>query len=177
MYPYVRLLKELLKFRRAEPLPLFGAHVSHHICWPWDIDPWRELNNGRTLTLFDLGRVPLALRTGLAAVVRRNGWGMVVAGNSLRYRRRVRAFQRVEIVSRCIGWDDRFIYLEQSMWRGRECTSHMLLRSAFTSASGIVPPATVMEAMGQDTESRPLPEWVRAWIAADALRPWPPQGA
>jgi hypothetical protein len=40
---------------------------------------------------------------------------MAVAGNSLRYRRRVRAFHRLEMRSRLLGWDARFLYVEQSM--------------------------------------------------------------
>lgn len=175
MYPYLRLAKEILKFRKAPPLGIFDTHVSTHICWPWDIDPWMELNNGRTLTLFDLGRVPLAIRSGLARVVRQQGWGMAIAGNTTRYRKRVTAFQKVTIRSRCVGWDARFIYLEQSMWQGEDCTSQMLARSAFTSRQGLVPPARVLEAMGLPQESPELPTWVQAWIAADATRPWPPE--
>jgi acyl-CoA thioesterase FadM len=174
MYPYARLLKAVLAFRKAPALPITGTHVSQHICWPWDIDPWMELNNGRTLTLYDLGRVPLAQRTGLAQALRANRWGIAVAGNSTRYRRRVTAFQRFEMRTRCIGWDQRFLYMEQAMWRGEECSSHILIRGAVTSARGIVPPAEVLTAMGQDTTSPVLPEWVQAWIAADATRPWPP---
>ncbi|MCV2863200.1 acyl-CoA thioesterase [Defluviimonas sp. WL0075] len=174
MYPFVRMFKENFLARRAAPLGLTETHVSHHICWPWDLDPWVELNNGRTLTLFDLGRLPLAIRTGLIGVLATNGWGITVAGNTLRYRRRVRMFDRLEMHSRCIGWDARFFYMEQSMWRGDDCTSHMLLRSAITSASGIVPPAQVLSAMGHGVDSPDLPGWVTAWIEADAQRPWPP---
>ena len=76
MYPFLRLAKGLWQARRQPPLPVTGTHVSHHLCWPWDLDPWVELNNGRTLTLYDLGRIPLGLRTGLAAAVRAQGWGM-----------------------------------------------------------------------------------------------------
>lgn len=176
MYPYIRLGKEVLKARQAPPLGILDTHVSQHICWPWDIDPWRELNNGRTLTLYDLGRVPLGIRTGLARVVRRHGWGMAIAGNSTRYRRRVRVFERITMRSRCLGWDARFIYIDQTMWRGDECTSQMLARSAFTSKQGIVAPAQVMAALGHAGPSPALPDWVAGWIAADAQRPWPPMG-
>jgi acyl-CoA thioesterase FadM len=177
MYPVLRMAKEMLTARRAPPLAPFQAHVSHHICWPWDIDPWMELNNGRTLTLFDLGRIPFAMRSGMVGAAKANGWGITAAGNSVRYRRRVRAFQRVTMVTRALGWDDRFFYIEQSMWRGDECCNHMLLRSAVTSAQGIVPPARVAQAMGHSGPSPELPDWVQAWIAADALRPWPPHPA
>jgi hypothetical protein len=76
--------------------------------------------------------------------------------------------------SRCIGWDDKFIYMEQGMWVRGECTSHMVLRSAVTGAKGIVPPREVLTAAGKPVDSPDLPEWVKAWIVADALRPWPP---
>lgn len=174
MYPILRFTKEMLIWGRAPRIGITDAHVSTHRCWPWDLDPWIELNNGRTLTLYDLGRVPMAVRTGVIGVLRQNGWGITVAGNSVRYRRRIRAFQRFTMVSRTIGWDDRFLYMEQSMWRRGECCNHMLLRGAMTSGRGIVPPADVMRAAGLPPDSPPLPDWVQAWIAADATRPWPP---
>ena len=62
MYPLLRFAKEMVKFRNAPRLDLLAPHVSTHRCWPWDLDPWIELNNGRTLTLYDLGRLPMAVR-------------------------------------------------------------------------------------------------------------------
>ncbi len=177
MYPFVRFTKEMLKFRKSPKLGPLDTHISTHMCWPWDLDPWIELNNGRTLTLYDLGRIPMASRTGLIGALRENGWGITVAGNSTRYRRRIRAFDRFTMLTRMIGWDHRFMYMEQSMWRKGECCNHMLLRGAFTSAKGIVTPQQVFAAVGYHHESPALPDWVQAWIAADAMRPWPPEVA
>ncbi|MFV0492944.1 MAG: acyl-CoA thioesterase [Pseudorhodobacter sp.] len=177
MYPYLRMAKEIWKFRNAPALPMLGMHVSHHICWPQDIDPWAELNNGRTLTLFDLGRIPLGLRTGIHRALRAQGWRMAVAGSSVRYRRRVRIMDRLEMRSHCIGWDARFIYMEQGLWRDGECTSHILLRSAVTAGRGLIAPQRLVSATGLDIDSPPLPHWVKGWIEADALRPWPPEQA
>ena len=175
MYPYLRMYKELWKFRNSSKLGLFDTHISHHMCLPQDIDPWMELNNGRTLTLYDLGRLPMGRRIGFDKLGRSHGWGMTVAGASTRYRRRVRMFDRFEMRSRVLGWDARFLYMDQSMWRGGDCTGQMLLRSAVVSDDGIVPPVRAMQAMGHCEDSPPLPAWVLAWIAADGLRPWPPQ--
>lgn len=174
MYPFLRMAKEMWKFRKAPALGLLEAHVSTHRIWPWDLDPWRELNNGRTLTLFDLGRIPMAVRMGFETVAREKGWGITIAGNTTRYRRRVTVFQRLTQVSRVLGWDEKFVYLEQSFWRGGDCTASMMARSAFISKTGIVPPAEFLQAIGESPESPALPEWVAAWIAADGIRPWPP---
>ena len=174
MYPVFRMAKEFWVHRNAPRLGPFDTHVSRHVCWPWDIDIWMELNNGRTLTLYDLGRLVLFQRIGATDVLRRNRWGGTVAGSSVRYRRRVRAFDRIEMRSRMIGWDARFFYFEQSMWKGAECTSHSLLRTAITGPGGIVPSAEVAAAMGVSPDSPPLPGWVTSWTDAEAQRPWPP---
>ena len=175
MYPLLRFLNGMAQARRMPHLPVLGTHVSHHRCWPWDLDPWIELNNGRTLTLYDLGRIPMAQRSGLIPILRDRKWGITIAGSSVRYRRRIRAFERFTMISRVVGWDHRFIYMDQSMWKGTECCNQVLIRSAITSAGWIVPPAQVMAALVAAPDSPPLPYWIAAWSQADALRPWPPQ--
>lgn len=175
MYPLIRFAKEVIKFRKAPPLGPTDTHVSHHMCLPWDIDPWMELNNGRTLTLFDLGRIPLAMRTGLVRALRENDWGLTVAGSSVRYRRRIRTFETIEMRSRMVCWDNRFVYIDQSMWRKNgDCANQVLIRGAVTGKDGIVPPQKVAEALGHTAPSPEMPGWISAWIAADATRPWPP---
>lgn len=174
MYPFLRIAKELWAHRNAPDLALFDTHVSRHICWPHDIDIWLELNNGRTLTLYDVGRIVLFRRLGIVGTMRAQGWGGTVAGVSVMYRRRIRVFDRFEMRTRLIGWDERFFYFEQAMWRGETCTSHVLLRAAITDRNGLVRTDRVASAAGIATPSPPLPDWVCAWAGADATRPWPP---
>ncbi len=175
MYPIVRLMWQMFKHRKDTPLGVTDTHVSRHMCLPWDIDLWMELNNGRTLTLFDMGRIPLAHRVGLIAALKRRKWGLTVAGVSVRYRRRIRMFETITMRSRAVWWDDKFVYIEQSMWKASgECANHILLRTAVTGKPGIVPPTEVMAEVGQEVARPDAPQWVSAWIDADAKRPWPP---
>lgn len=175
MYPIVRFAYQSWRARRLGALGLFETHETSLICWPWDLDPWWELNNGRTLTLFDLGRMPMMLRWGVAPVMRKKRWGVTVAGSSIRYRRRVVAFERLTMRSRLVGWDDRFMYMEQCLIKsGGEVASHALLRTAVTSAQGIVRPSELADVLGIDPQSPPLADWITAWSGADAGRPWPP---
>ncbi|MEM8979187.1 MAG: acyl-CoA thioesterase [Pseudomonadota bacterium] len=176
MYPALRMSLEMWRAGRLPALNLTDTHISHHRCWPWDIDAFIELNHGRALTLYDLGRIPLARRVGLVDVLKRKKWGLTMAGAHVRYRRRVRPFEKVEMRSRGLCWDARFIYIEQSMWKiDGECASHILYRSAVTGKSGIIPPAEVLAELNMaETQSPEMPDWVSAWIEAEATRPWPP---
>ena len=175
MFPFLRLGKEYIKFRNAEKLAIDGTHVSTHICWPIDIDIFGELNNGRTLTLYDLGRMIMGHRVGLIKALKENNWGLTMAGASVRYRRRVRMFHKFTMKSRAIGRDDKFIYIHQTMWRNNEALSSVLYRSATTDKNGIVPTQRVAEALGYPDWNPEMPEWVQNWINAEDTRVWSPE--
>lgn len=176
MYPIFRMAHSFWRARSVSDLGLFDTYVSTHRCWPWDIDPWMELNNGRTLTLFDLGRIPLARANGLMDAVARNRWGLTMAGVVVRYRRRIRTFEKFEMRSRLLCWDARFQYIEQSMWKANgECANHAVYRAAVTDKNGIVAPELVARELGiSDVTSPEMPKWVAKWLEAEDVRPWPP---
>jgi len=175
MYPIVRVIKELLRARKMPPLDPLGTHVSFHRCWPQDLDNYLEMNNGRILTVLDIGRTGLAVRVGLIAALTRNRWGLTIAGSSARYRRRIRPFKKFRIVSRAVGWDHRFFYIEQSIWLGDECATQVLYRSAVTDKNGIIAPERVFADVGYEGTAPTLPDWAQNWVDADNTRPWPPE--
>jgi len=175
VYPFFRMAYQKFKYRNAPPLPVDGVHISRHMCWPLDLDIWRELNNGRTLTIYDLGRIPLVRRAGLTAATRANGWRITMAGVSARYRRRVVVFDRFEMRSAMIGHDGRFIYLQQSMWKRNEALSSAVYRVAVVGKNGIVPTAEVCAAMGVPGWHPAMPGWVNTWAEAEKARTWPPE--
>ncbi|WP_204112361.1 acyl-CoA thioesterase [Shimia biformata] len=178
MYPFFRLIREIAATRRAPQLGLTDTHESTHRCWPWDIDFAMELNNGRTLTLFDLGRIPLIFRNGAYQATRAQGWMFTMAGVSVRYRRRVRPFEKITMKSRIVCWDDRFIYIEQAMFKKNgDCAHHALYRTAATDKNGIVSVDRINAAIGYSGPSPETPDWIAAWQTAETQRPWPPMQA
>ena len=175
MYPFLRTFTKVLATRRAPRLSLLETDSFHLRVWPNDLDGFLELNNGRILSLYDIGRFTLSTRIGLMPVVRQRGWAFAVAGSFIRYRHRVTLFQRVEIRTRVVGRDGRFILMEQAMWRGDTCTSHLLARTVVTSKDGVVNPADVLDALGQPRDFFPeVPAWATALMQAEGDRPWPP---
>lgn len=174
MYPFLRTLNLMRQLRHQPPLAIDAEHVMTVRCLPWDLDGFLELNNGRTLTLYDLGRFALAQRMGLLDVLKRERWALTVAGSSVRYRKRVRLWDKMEMRTRLAGWDARFVYLEQSMWVRGTCTSHALFRTAVTDKDGLVETDRIQAALGVDHDPPVLADWITAWAQAEGLRPWPP---
>lgn len=175
MYPFIRTAKQLWINRHPGHLDIGKDHVTPLIAWPWDMDIFFELNNGRVLTLFDLGRIGMFKKVGILKSLKAKGWYGTVAGTAIRYRRRITAFQRLELRTRIIGWDEKFTYIEQAFWRGEDCAAHGVIRTAITSGKGIVPTDDVARVLGLPAESPTLPEWVRRWAEVENARPWPPE--
>lgn len=175
MYPLLRYAYHQRQARRMGPLQPFAQHVVTTRVMPWDIDPFWELNNGRTLTLYDLGRLALYTRLGLEARLAGHGLRPTIAGTVVRYRQRIRLFDRLVMPSRVMGWDARFFYLDHSLWRDGVCCNHSVVRMAFTSGRGIAPTAEIVRIIGWPKVSPPLPAWIEAWSEAEAQRPWPPE--
>ena len=180
MYPLFRLIVIALKARRAPAIePKAVSEISFY-CRPWDIDVFFEMNNGRALTLYDLGRFDLSIRSGFSKALAKNRWGLAVAGSTTQYRKRIRVFNKVTMRTRLVAIDEKWIYVNQSMWLGDKPASSVLLRTCVTNKDGVVPTENVMNAMGlTKAEQEPLrsglPEWASLWEQADKQRPWPPQ--
>jgi acyl-CoA thioesterase FadM len=174
MYPLFRLFTTIIKSKRQASLDIDQHSETHFYCRPWDLDIFMEMNNGRILTLFDLGRFDLSIRAGLGKVLREQKWGLVVAGSSVRYRRRVRMFDKVIIRTQVAGIDEKWIYIYQSMWVGEQATSSVLLRTGITEQGKVIPTQRVFDALDKPDWKPAMPNWIHEWINSDSHRPWPP---
>lgn len=179
MYPFLRLattvVKSSARYMKGTRLKLTDVSKMSFRVRLNDIDNFFEMNNGRILTLFDLGRTEFAIATGLGVKLIENRWGLVVAGSTIQYRKRIRAYNKVTIQTRLCAIDERWFYIEQSMWIKDKCACTALLRTAVTHfATGkALPTSQVLDALGYKDIHMPPDAWVQAWIEADKIRPFP----
>ncbi|WP_440876802.1 acyl-CoA thioesterase [Thalassotalea sp. PLHSN55] len=174
MYPLARFMKVYFGAKKKTPIHYLEPSSIEFRCHPWDLDMFNEMNNGRVMTLYDLGRFDLSFRNSLFKVMKQHKWAMVVAGSSVRYRKRIMSFDKITMHSQCVGSDDKWIYMVQSMWvKGEPCSS-VLVRGGITSRDGLVSPEKLVTAMGFEFNEQALPLWVQEWIDSEQHRPWPP---
>lgn len=170
MYPYYRTVKVLTRAYFSKKQTLSDKTIIHFRVNLFDIDLYPELNNGRHLTLMDLGRYDFGLKVGLFNVLKEQNWGLMVAGNFTRYRRRITLFQKFELHTELVGYDEKWYYFYQQTVKNGITHSSALIRTAVTSKSGIVPAAKVAEAMKIDFKPS-VPDWVKDWIRLNEVSP------
>ena len=146
--------------------PLDESVLSFRVL-PNDLDPNWHMNNGRYLTIMDLGRLDMTLHSGLMRAVIRNRWMPVLGGATIRYQRPLQPFQRYTLTTRILGWDEKWIYMEQVFDSGGKRMATALVKALVRGRDRSIPTAEVMREVGVDLPSPVLPDQLRAWIAVD----------
>jgi acyl-CoA thioesterase FadM len=163
MHPILRTAKvAAAAFVRPRLGPLDRSVVTMRV-WPNDLDTNVHLNNGRYLTLMDLGRMDLAIRMGVVGVIRRKRWFPVLGSAAIRFRRPLHPFERFALISRIVGWDDKWLYMEHRMESGRHLAAIAVVKALFRGREGSVPSAELVRVLGHDGPSPELPSYLRDW--------------
>ncbi|MGQ3675539.1 acyl-CoA thioesterase [Xanthobacter sp. TB0139] len=111
---WLRFLRVLIGTRFGPRLALpFGVSTLTLRVWPNDLDLNMHLNNGRYLSMMDLGRVDLMARGGVLKFIFSRRWMPVLAEAQVHYRRSLAPFQRFRLETRISGWRDHSIFLKQ----------------------------------------------------------------
>lgn len=163
----VRLIRTLLTARGRGSLPPLGESVLSLRVWPADLDLNLHMNNGRYLSVMDLGRLDLIIRVGLMPEVRRRRWMPLVGSATLRFKRSLAPFQRYHLHTRIVGWDDKWFFLEQRFVRRGELVAIGFIKALFRARAGNVAPGEILAAVGFEGASPPLPTGVTDWQQAE----------
>lgn len=118
--------------------------------YPNDLDINLHVNNGRYLTLCDLGRIDLFIRSGLAVVMIKNKWIPVVGSVTMKFIKPLYLFDRIRIVSRVSHWDAKYFYSIHMVYRDDELVSEGTSKALVVSRkAGRLTPAEVIESVNK----------------------------
>ena len=162
---WFRLVWALLSWRSRGPLPWQQMGSRPFRVWPTDLDIFNHMNNGKFLSLLDLGRFDLLLRSGLWQKLRKRNWYPVVVAETITFRKSLSPWLLFDLESKVIGWDEHSIYVEQRFVVKGEIYAQAFVRIRFlVNPRGIVTPAQLIEMLGGWQGTVPvLPEWIKNW--------------
>ena len=166
-----RCVYVLLRSQFRRRIGPFDESVVRFTALPHDCDLNFHLNAGRFVSFMDIARVELIGRTRLLGILLRRGLRPVIGGAVVRYRRSILPFERFDIRTRVVGWDEKWIYVEHIVEKDGEFCAIGHARTVIRSRTGTIAPKDVLALLKLgELESPPLPEFVQAWSAAEELR-------
>ena len=149
--------------------PLDVSTTSFRVL-PTDVDTLGHMNNGRFLSIADLGRFELLQDAGLYGPMRKRGWYPVVVASTISYRKSLDLWKKYVVESRFVGVDDRAVYVEQRFTVDGEIYAQMVIRGRFLKQrGGLVPMDELFEFFGISPDAVPMPEWLARWSEDVAL--------
>jgi len=165
---YLRLLWLFLRLpwlpKHTDP---FTETILKMRVMPNDLDIYLHVNNGRYLTLMDLGRMHLIAVSGLLKPLRQKGWAPLLGSIKVHFVRSLKIFEKFTQTTQVIYWDEKWIYIEQKIFKGEQLYVVALMRMLFISKQGKVPPQEVLNLLPNPPAAPPIPNRVLHWQDAE----------
>ena len=99
---------------------MFDECKTSFVTNPSDLDLNFHMNNGRYLSLMDLGRMDLMIRSGVFFKLFSQGYYPVVKSESIRFRQSLQLWQKFEMITLIESWDEKDFFISQKFYsRGK----------------------------------------------------------
>lgn len=155
-------------FGHRHKFPLSESHIRLRV-WPNDLDLNIHVNNGRYLTLMDLGRMDLMFRSGAIKLWLGHGWQPLVGLSMCRHFKALKVFQAFELRTKILGWDEKWIYFEQRFESKGQLYALGIVKGLMAGKSGPVPTAMLMDVLKIADPSPALPAYVAEWLKSERM--------
>jgi len=112
---------------------------------PNDLDINLHMNNGRYMTICDLNRVDLFIRTGLARTMIRKKWISIIAEHTMSYKKPLRVFQEFMVSMEITHWDEKGFYMNHIFKVGTRVVAQGTSFGMIRGKEGVITPKRVIE--------------------------------
>ena len=127
--------------------------------WPTDVD-LTIMNNTAMLAITELGRWDYAVRTGFLKYAWKNKFYFPLASISAQFRRPLKRFQKFELRSQLIYWDEKWIYIGHRIVRKEKTIAVALAKVTCRKAKERIPFERIMSDLNWEMKPKRRPEMI-----------------
>ncbi|PTT00372.1 acyl-CoA thioesterase [Pseudomonas sp. HMWF006] len=158
--------------RWRKPTHFRSATAIRFTAGPLDIDLNMHINNGRFLSLADLGRLHFLWSVGTLGGILKNGWMPLVGNVDIEYKKSIKLFQRFEVKTELLYWDEKWFYFQHVFLVGPKVSAVANVKALLIDRSRkTVEPARVFALIGECPEPPAVPESINDWIVRPRAQP------
>jgi acyl-CoA thioesterase FadM len=143
----LRLLWLIIASFWKKPIDISNESILNLRVLPNDIDI-TKMTNDRYSALMDLGRMDCVFRAGLRSAMIKNKWIPVASFNTIRFRYPLKVFQKYQLKTRIIWWDETTFYWEQTFERKGRVVATGHVCATLIDKNGSVPSKTIVDIVG-----------------------------
>ena len=166
----VRTALTLLQSRSRPRIDVHDIATLPMRVWPSDTDVLRHMNNGVYLSIMDVGRYDLLVRSGLWRTLKAHQVYPVVTSETISFRKSLLPRQRYVLNTKIVGYDAISVYVEQRFTVEDEVFAVGFVRGRMLRrGAGALSMSEIGTLTGVDVGSRVAPDWLTDWAATVAL--------
>jgi acyl-CoA thioesterase FadM len=172
MHMFFRTVFHMLRGRFAKPVDIHDVSRMNLRVMPTDLDVLNHVNNGVYLSLMDLGRMDLLVRSGAWKRFKELGYYPVVASETITFRRSLQPWQKYVLETRAVSYDVKAVFIEQRFVVDGQifARAHVSVRF-LKKTGGVVTTAELSDALGVDISTFHPEPWIADWAMAVAMPP------
>ena len=141
----------LSRLRITKPLDIFDPCTSTFLVNPMDLDLNMHMNNGRYLSIMDLGRFDLMLRAGVFWTLIKKGCAPIVSSETIRFRKSLGPFEKFDLITQIESWDEKDFYITQKFMRNGDIYAEGYVKGRFIQrGKGSLPTSDAFHLIGKE---------------------------
>lgn len=136
---------------------------------PSDLDFLWHVNNGVYFSFMDFGRWDMIFRNGVFDKATKNGWYSVVAGETIKFKKSLELWDKFQIETQIMGYDDKYFFIQQRFLRKGELCATGLVKVRFLKRKGgTVGTKEVMDLFKEDQIDNRATELSGEWFGIES---------
>jgi acyl-CoA thioesterase FadM len=163
MYRF-RFIYVLIKSLLSKSRGLMDDFELNFIAIPFIDTDYSRLFTQTYALYMGLARWNFVFNSEFKMVALKKAWVPVTTAETMTYRKSVKAFNRVRLITRLLHWNDRRFYMEHVFYVNNEVYAHTFVEGLVRGPGGHLKPGEVFKTLGVTMQSPPLPDKLQGWI-------------
>ncbi len=159
---YFRVIFLLMRqlFLKTKQISIFDSCTTTFFVNPLDLDINFHMNNGRYLSLMDLGRTDLMIKAGIFWKLLIHGYYPLVASESIRFKKSLMPFQVFKMMTKIESLDGKYFFITQKFFRDNELYAEGCIKGLFKKRGriGSIPTNELFSFLGLPIQEFPVSE-------------------